>query len=65
MYAFTPVFSPNGRLITYSKGLPASVLTMRANGRGRTRIFNVSRDLPCCPTGLSDLDWQPLPPSEP
>jgi Tol biopolymer transport system component len=63
IHAFTPVYSPNGRLITYSKGFltDASVLTMRADGRRRTRIFNVSRDLPCCPDDLSDLDWQPLP----
>lgn len=61
-YAFTPVYSPNSRLITYSKGLltDASVLTMRADGRRRKRIFNVSRDLPCCPDDLSDLDWQPI-----
>jgi Tol biopolymer transport system component len=61
--AFTAVYSPNGRLITYQKGpvTHASVLTMRADGYRRKRIFNVSRDLPCCATDLSDLDWQPLP----
>lgn len=63
IHAFNPVYSPNGKLITYSKGpvTGASLLTMRADGRRRKRIFNVSRDLPCCPTDLTDLDWQPLP----
>lgn len=67
IHAFTPVYSPNGTLIIYSKSRPIGdvpnsvVLRMRTDGRRRTLIFNVSRDLPCCPNDLLDLDWQPLP----
>ena len=67
-HAFNPVYSPNGRLITYSKNLPGLdapervVLKMRADGRRRTRIFNLTHDLPWGPRdAVYDLDWQPRP----
>jgi Tol biopolymer transport system component len=66
--AFSPIYSPNGRLISFSKRVPANgfshgfVVTMRADGRRRKRIYNVTRDLPpCCPHEAWDLDWQPRP----
>jgi Tol biopolymer transport system component len=67
--AFNPVYSPNGRLITYSKELPGVyalpddvVWTMRADGSRRTRIFNLNNDLPWgARDGVFDLDWQPRP----
>jgi WD40 repeat protein len=63
IHAFSPVYSPNGRLISFSNRVADSfVVTMRADGRRRKRIFNLSRDLPwCCPDEALDLDWQPRP----
>jgi TolB protein len=70
----SPIYSPNGSFITYTKGLVAPfqygwndfILMMRANGRDRTRIFPVSNSdaipQPGSFTMVGDeLDWQPRP----
>jgi Tol biopolymer transport system component len=59
IHARAAVYSPDGRRIAYAKGALGRplVLTMRTDGRRRTRIFNVGRDLES--HDVLDIDWQP------
>ena len=59
IHARVAVYSPDGRRIAYAKGALGSplILKMRADGRQRTRIFNVGRDLES--SDVLDIDWQP------
>jgi Tol biopolymer transport system component len=61
IHARAAVYSPDGRRIAYMKGAFAfpMILKMRTDGRRRTRIFNVGRDLES--DDVLDIDWQPRP----
>jgi dipeptidyl aminopeptidase/acylaminoacyl peptidase len=67
IHGVNPVYAPDGRRIAYVKnfqhdGFSAdAILTMAADGRRRTRVFDTATDRY---GGIfaSDLDWQPRPP---
>jgi TolB protein len=66
IHGSNPVYAPNGRRIAYLKNFQRSgfradaILTMGADGRRRTRIFDTAVDRY---SGIyaSELDWQPRP----